>query len=58
MINWTFSFSKLRFDLIASLTYLIPCSQDLIKSFPHDKFVAIADDNVHQSHECFWIYAS
>ena len=32
---------------MASLTYLIPSSQDLIKSFPHDKLVAIADDKVH-----------
>ena len=41
-----FPFPKFRFDLIASLTYLIPNSQDLIKSFPHDKYVAIAEDNV------------
>ena len=34
------------FDFIASLTYLIPSSQDLFKSFPHDKYVAIAEDNV------------
>ena len=46
MIYWTVSFPKLMFDLIASLTYLIPSSQDLIKSFPHDKYVAIAEDKV------------
>ena len=36
----------LGFDPIASLTYLIPSSQDLFKSFPHDKKVAIALDKV------------
>ena len=42
-----FPFPRLVLVLIASLTYLIPSSQDLIKSFPHDKYVAIAEDNVH-----------
>jgi hypothetical protein len=36
----------LRLDPIASLTYLIPSSQDLFNSFPHDKKVAIALDKV------------
>ena len=41
-----FPFPKFKFDFIASLTYLIPSSQDLIKSF-YDKYAAIAEDNVH-----------
>ena len=41
-----FPFPRFKFDLIASLTYLIDCSQDLIKSFPQDKLAAIAYDKV------------
>ena len=37
---------KDQIDLIDSLTYLIPSSQDLIRSFPHERYVAIAEDNV------------
>ena len=41
-----FLFHRLVLVLIASLTYLIPNSQDLIKSFPHDIYVVIAEDKV------------
>ena len=33
-------------DPIAWLTYFVPSSQDLLNSFPHDKYVAIALDKV------------
>ena len=45
-----------KFVLIASLTYLIPSSQDLIKSFPHDKYVVIAEDKVQPNHMYFLSY--
>ena len=41
-----FPFPKFKFDLIASLTYLIPSSQDFFSVFPQAKKFEIADDKV------------
>ena len=51
-----FPFPKFKLDLIASLTYLIPSSQDFFNGFPHDKNEVIALDKV-QPVPCVFLVA-